>query len=79
MPNPFAGLLPGTSLNGATITRQQSLLPVGAHAVERRLTAFLAAADHSRHLVETIELPDDHALAVERGADLARSMHDRLP
>jgi len=27
VPNPFAGLLPGTSLNGATITRQQSLLP----------------------------------------------------
>ena len=25
--NPFAGLLPGTSLNGATITLQQSLLP----------------------------------------------------
>jgi hypothetical protein len=27
VPNPFAGLLPGTSLNNATITRQQSLLP----------------------------------------------------
>jgi hypothetical protein len=27
VPNPFQGLLPGTSLNGATITRQQSLLP----------------------------------------------------
>jgi len=25
--NPFAGLLPGTALNGATMTRQQSLLP----------------------------------------------------
>jgi hypothetical protein len=25
--NPFQGLIPGTSLNGATITRQQSLLP----------------------------------------------------
>ncbi|MGZ6983159.1 MAG: hydroxymethylbilane synthase [Ilumatobacteraceae bacterium] len=53
-------------------------LPVGAHAVDRRLTAFLAAADHSRHLIETIELPDDHVLAVGRSADLARSMHDRL-
>ncbi|MBI4906957.1 MAG: TonB-dependent receptor [Acidobacteria bacterium] len=27
VPNPFAGLLPGTSLNGATRTLQQSLLP----------------------------------------------------
>ena len=27
VPNPFAGLLPGTSLNGATITRAQSLRP----------------------------------------------------
>jgi Carboxypeptidase regulatory-like domain/TonB-dependent Receptor Plug Domain len=27
VPNPFQGLLPGTSLNSATITRQQSLLP----------------------------------------------------
>ncbi|HWB32184.1 MAG TPA: TonB-dependent receptor [Acidobacteriaceae bacterium] len=27
VPNPFAGQLPGTSLNGATISRQQSLLP----------------------------------------------------
>ncbi len=54
-------------------------LPVGAHAVDRRLTAFLAAADRSRYLIEDIELPDDHALAVGRSADLARSMHDRLP
>jgi len=27
VPNPFAGLLPGSSLNGATMTLQQSLLP----------------------------------------------------
>ncbi len=27
VPNPFAGLLPGTTLNGATIQRQQTLLP----------------------------------------------------
>ncbi|HEY4382751.1 MAG TPA: TonB-dependent receptor [Acidobacteriaceae bacterium] len=27
VPNPFAGLLPGTSLNGATVPRQQTLLP----------------------------------------------------
>jgi hypothetical protein len=27
VPNPFAGLLPGTTLNGATVTKQQLLLP----------------------------------------------------
>ena len=27
MPNPFAGLLPGTSLNGATVPRPQLLKP----------------------------------------------------
>ncbi len=27
VPNPFAGLLPGTNLNGATVTRRQLLLP----------------------------------------------------
>jgi hypothetical protein len=27
VPNPFAGLLPGTSLNGATVPRSQTLLP----------------------------------------------------
>jgi len=53
-------------------------LPVGAHAVGGELTAFLAAEDHSRHLIETVDLPDDHGRAVQRGAELARSMHDRL-
>ena len=53
-------------------------LPVGALAVDRRLTAFLAAEDNSRHLIETIDLPDDHGVAVIRGAELARSMHTRL-
>lgn len=53
-------------------------LPVGAHAAGRRLTAFLADADHARHLIETIELPGDHDAAVIRSAGLARSMHDRL-
>ncbi len=53
-------------------------LPVGAHAADRRLTAFLADESHARHLVETIELPDDDAGAVSRSAGLARSMHDRL-
>lgn len=53
-------------------------LPVGAHASEGALTAFLAADDDSRHLIESIELPEDHNLAMARSAALARSMHDRL-
>jgi hydroxymethylbilane synthase len=53
-------------------------LPVGAHAVDRSLTAFLASADGSRHLIETIELPDDHDLEIDRAAGLARSMRDRV-
>jgi hydroxymethylbilane synthase len=53
-------------------------LPVGAHAGEGVLTAFLANADRSRHLVDSLELPDDHDLAVAHSAALARSMHDRL-
>jgi hydroxymethylbilane synthase len=53
-------------------------LPVGAYVTDRLLTAFLAASDHSRHLIETVDLPDDHVRAVACGAELARSMHDRL-
>jgi hydroxymethylbilane synthase len=53
-------------------------LPVGAHVSDRVLTAFLAADDDSNHLIESIELPDDHSLALAQGAALARSMHDRL-
>jgi hydroxymethylbilane synthase len=53
-------------------------LPVGAHASDGVLTAFLAADDHSRHLIETIDLPEDHNLAIARIVALARSMHDRL-
>jgi hydroxymethylbilane synthase len=53
-------------------------LPVGAHASNRVLTAFLASDDGSRHLIETIDLPDDHTVAIARGVALARSMHDRL-
>jgi hydroxymethylbilane synthase len=53
-------------------------LPVGAHVSGGRLTAFLAEADHARHLLETIELPGDHTAAIARGSALARSMHDRL-
>ena len=54
-------------------------LPVGAHVSGSRLTAFLGAEDHSRHLLETIELPDGRDEALSRSADLARSMRDRLP
>ncbi len=53
-------------------------LPVGAHASGGLLTAFLAEANHARHLLETIELPADHDAAMIRSAALARSMHDRL-
>jgi hydroxymethylbilane synthase len=54
-------------------------LPVGAHARGGTLTAFLASADGSRHLIEVIELPADHAAALASGAALARTMRDRLP
>jgi len=53
-------------------------LPVGAHADDRTLTAFLGSADGRDHLVESIELPDDRHQALTRGAELARSMHKRL-
>ena len=53
-------------------------LPVGAHASDGVLTAFLAADDDSHHLIETIDLPEDHNLAIARSVALARSMHDRL-
>ncbi len=53
-------------------------LPVGAHTIDRTLTAFLAADDRGRHLIETIELPDDHEAAVSRSVELARSMHSWL-
>jgi hydroxymethylbilane synthase len=53
-------------------------LPVGAHAVDGALTAFLADADRGRHLVDSVSLPDDHHLALVHSAALARSMHDRL-
>lgn len=53
-------------------------LPVGAYTAAGTLTAFLAAADHRHHLLESIDLGDDHDAAVARSAELARSMHDRL-
>ena len=53
-------------------------MPVGAHAADGSLTVFLAAEDGGRHITESIVLPSDHALAMARGAALARSVHDRL-
>ncbi len=53
-------------------------LPVGAFATGATLTAFLADANCTRHLIETIELPADHDAAVVDAAALARSMRDRL-
>ena len=53
-------------------------LPVGAHAVGSRLTAFLSNAPNDRHLIESIELPGDHRAAADAAVALARSMHDRL-
>ena len=53
-------------------------LPVGAHSVNRTLTAFLADGDAVRSDIDTIELGDDHRLALARSADLARAMHARL-
>ncbi len=49
-------------------------LPVGAHAIGTSLTAFLGAEDHSRHLIDSIDLPDDHHEAVGRSVELARAM-----
>ncbi|HEX3089498.1 MAG TPA: hydroxymethylbilane synthase [Ilumatobacteraceae bacterium] len=53
-------------------------LPVGAHATGTTLTAFLGAATGAAHLIETVELPDQHDEALERAAELARSMRDRV-
>ncbi|HEY0520203.1 MAG TPA: hypothetical protein VGC84_11985, partial [Ilumatobacteraceae bacterium] len=53
-------------------------LPVGAHASDTTLTAFLANEDGTRHLIEIIELPDDHVIATLRGASLADSMRSDI-
>ena len=53
-------------------------LPVGAHADARSLTAFLGSANGRDHLIESIDLTDDHDVALTRSAELARSMHKRL-
>jgi len=53
-------------------------LPVGAHATDHRLTAFLGDADGTRHSIESVELPEDLDRATAVAAELARSMHQRL-
>ena len=53
-------------------------MPVGAHAANGYLTVFLAAADETRHLTESIALPHDHDLALALSAELARSVYNRL-
>jgi hypothetical protein len=53
VPNPFQGLLPGTNLNGATITRLQSLLPY---------PQFLASGN-----VSGVSLTSTAGLATENG------------
>ena len=53
-------------------------LPVGAHAGDRTLTAFLGSENGHDHLTESIELADDRHLALTRSAELARSMHERM-
>jgi hydroxymethylbilane synthase len=53
-------------------------LPVGAYAAGGSLTAFLATEDQHRHVIETIELGDDHDVAVGRSAELARAMRAAL-
>jgi hydroxymethylbilane synthase len=53
-------------------------LPVGAHASETTLTAFLANEDRTRHLIEMIDVPDDHVLALVRAGSLADSMRTEI-
>jgi hydroxymethylbilane synthase len=53
-------------------------LPVGALAAGGTLTAFLATTQGTQHLIETVDLPDEHDDRLARGAALARSMRDRL-
>ncbi|HEY4609404.1 MAG TPA: hydroxymethylbilane synthase [Ilumatobacteraceae bacterium] len=53
-------------------------LPVGAHATADVLTAFLGDETGTRHCIETMGLSDDRDAAMAAGAELARSMHQRL-
>jgi hydroxymethylbilane synthase len=53
-------------------------LPVGAYTTGGTLTGFLADARAAHHLIEVVELPDEHDHALIRARELARSMRDRL-
>jgi hydroxymethylbilane synthase len=52
-------------------------LPVGAHATEHLLTAFLGNTAGTRHSIESVELPNDTDRATAIAAELARAMHQR--
>jgi hydroxymethylbilane synthase len=54
-------------------------LPVGAHAVDGQLTAFLASAAADTHLTRSIDLSADHGAALGQAAALAAAMHAALP
>jgi hydroxymethylbilane synthase len=53
-------------------------LPVGAHAADHVLTAFLGDSGGTRHSIESVELPDETDRATGIAAELARAMHQRL-
>src|SRR4051812_3137866 len=53
-------------------------LPVGAYAHDDTLTGFLGDESGSRHSIDTVELPHETDGAMAAGAELARSMHQRL-
>jgi hydroxymethylbilane synthase len=53
-------------------------LPVGAHAADGVLTAFLSNPEGTRHLIEMIDIPDDHNMATIRGASLADLMRSEI-
>jgi hydroxymethylbilane synthase len=53
-------------------------LPVGAHAADGLLRAFLGSADGEGHPLDSVELPDDTDRATAVAAELARSMQQQL-
>ena len=53
-------------------------LPVGAHAADHVLTAFLGDSGGTRLSIESVDLPDETDRATAIAANLARAMHQRL-
>jgi len=53
-------------------------LPVGAHAADHVLTAFLGDSGGTRLSIESVDLPDETDRATAIAAELARAMHQRL-